>query len=137
MTSPSHELCRCLGQRLERPPRVVRFHRDRQDTAAAGWQRLIEMIEEAAEDRREEFSPLSELSPEHRRQIITLPHAIGKLTTVRHLVLYGPTLGQLTQHADLPGGNFIVAGTAPESDRWQAASRRLPGSWINELATLP
>jgi hypothetical protein len=92
MTSPSHDRCRCLGQRLERPPRVVKFHRNRQDTAVAGWQRLVELIEEAAEDRREEFRPLSELSPEHRRQIITLPQTIGKLTAVRHLVLYRSNL---------------------------------------------
>ena len=92
MTSPSHDLCRCLGQRLERPPRVVKFHKDRQDTAAPGWQRLVELIEEAAKDQREEFTPLSELSPEHRRQIITLPHTIGKLTAVRHLVLYRSNL---------------------------------------------
>jgi hypothetical protein len=35
MTSPSHDLCRYLGQRLERPPRVATFHKHRQDTAAA------------------------------------------------------------------------------------------------------
>ena len=92
MAVPSRDLCRCLGQRLERPPRIVKFHKDRQDTEAAGWQRLTELIEEAAEDRREEFKPLSQLSPEHRRQIVTLPPTIGKLTAVRHLVLYGSNL---------------------------------------------
>lgn len=84
-TEPSRDQCRCLGQRLDRPPRAVKFHRDRQDTETAGWRRLVELIEEAAEDRREEFKPLSELSPEQRRQIVTLPPTIGKLTAVRHL----------------------------------------------------
>lgn len=91
-TDPGRDRCRCLGQRLDRPPRVVKFHRDRQDTEAAGWRRLVELIEEAAEDRREEFKPLSELSPEQRRQIVTLPPTIGKLTAVRHLLLYGSNL---------------------------------------------
>ena len=84
--------CRCLGQRLERPPRGVRFHKDRQDTEAAGWRRLLELIEEAAEDQREVFKPLVELSAEQRRQVITLPPTVGKLTAVRHLVLYGSNL---------------------------------------------
>jgi hypothetical protein len=91
-TKPSRDQCRCLGQRLDRPPRVVKFHRDRQDTETAGWRRLVELIEEAAEDRREEFKPLLELGPEHRRQIVTLPPTIGKLTAVRHLLLYGSNL---------------------------------------------
>jgi hypothetical protein len=90
--SPRRDQCRCLGQRLDRPPRIVKFHRDRQDTEAAGRQRLVELIEGAAEDRREEFTPLSVLSPEHRRQIVTLPSTIGKLTAVRHLMLYGSNL---------------------------------------------
>jgi len=92
MTSPSHDLCRCLGQRLDRPPQIVKFHKERQDTQAPGWQRLLELIEEAAEDRRKEFKPLTELTPEHRRQIVTLPPTIGRLTSVRHLVLYRSNL---------------------------------------------
>ncbi|WP_200827268.1 hypothetical protein [Thermomonospora echinospora] len=50
------------------------------------------MIEEAADDGREVFQPLTELSPEERRQIITLPPTIAKLTAVKHLVLYGSNL---------------------------------------------
>ena len=92
MTSPSHDLCRCLGQRLDRPPQIVKFHKERQDTQAPGWQRLLELIEEAAEDRRKEFKPLTELTPKHRRQIVTLPPTIGRLTSVRHLVLYRSNL---------------------------------------------
>ncbi|WP_271222294.1 hypothetical protein [Streptosporangium carneum] len=49
-------------------------------------------MEEAAADGREEFRPLVELSPDERRQIITLPPTIAKLTEVRHLVLYGSNL---------------------------------------------
>ncbi|MDI2127596.1 leucine-rich repeat domain-containing protein [Yinghuangia seranimata] len=86
------DLCRCLGQRLDRPPRSVKFHNDRQDTGAAGWQHLLELIEEAADDQREEFKPLIELSAEERRQVVTLPPSIAKLTAVRNLVLYGSNL---------------------------------------------
>ncbi|MFF8378819.1 leucine-rich repeat domain-containing protein [Streptomyces sp. NPDC015661] len=37
-------------------------------------------------------STLIELSPEERRQVITLPSSIAKLTVVKHLVLYGSNL---------------------------------------------
>jgi hypothetical protein len=86
------EQCRCLGQRLDRPPRTVKFHKDRQASESAGWQHLLELIEEAADDRREEFKPLVELTAEERRQVVALPPTIGKLTAVRHLVLYGSNL---------------------------------------------
>jgi hypothetical protein len=72
--------CRCLGRRLDRPQRSVKFHKDRQDTEAAAWRRLLELTEEAAEDRREEFNPLVELGAEQRRQVVTLPPTIAKLT---------------------------------------------------------
>lgn len=87
--APNRDRCRCLGQRLDQTPRSVKFHRERQDTEAAGWRHLLELIEEAADDRREEFRPLVELSAGERRQVVTLPSSIGKLTGVRHLVLHG------------------------------------------------
>ncbi|WP_196439032.1 hypothetical protein [Planomonospora sp. ID67723] len=87
------EICRCFDQhRVRRRPRVVRFHAERQDTASAAWHRLLDLVEEAAADGREEFRPLAELSPDERRQIITLPPTIAKLTEVKHLVLYGSNL---------------------------------------------
>ena len=92
MSGLERDQCRCLGQRLDRPPRGVKFHKGRQDTQSAGWQRLLELIEEAAEDRREEFKPLADLSAEQRHQIATLPSTICELTSVRHLVLYGSNL---------------------------------------------
>ncbi|MBC9717714.1 leucine-rich repeat domain-containing protein [Streptomyces sp. TRM66268-LWL] len=77
---------------MSRPGAAPGFHAEIQDTTAPGWLRLLEMIDEAAADRREEFRPLRELSPEHRRQIVTLPASIGRLTAVRALVLYGSNL---------------------------------------------
>ncbi|MET8858593.1 leucine-rich repeat domain-containing protein [Streptomyces sp. NPDC004579] len=86
------DACSCLDQARPRPRARVGFHAERQDTSAPGWRRLLDMVDEAAADGREEFRPLIELSPQDRRQIITLPPSIAKLTAVRHLVLYGSNL---------------------------------------------
>ncbi|MEU6229824.1 leucine-rich repeat domain-containing protein [Streptomyces sp. NPDC047042] len=96
--------CDCLSQvRVSPPGATAPFHAEIQDTSAPGWLRLLELIEEAAADGREEFRPLIELSIEERRQIVTLPASIGRLTAVRSLVLYGsnlvripPEIGELT-----------------------------------------
>lgn len=91
-TAPDRDTCSCFDQYEVEPNRPVRFHSERQDTAAPGWLRLLELVEQAAADRRAQFVPLVELSAEERRQVITLPASIGKLTAVRHLVLYGSNL---------------------------------------------
>ncbi|MYW68104.1 leucine-rich repeat domain-containing protein [Streptomyces sp. SID8379] len=85
---PPVDRCRCFA----RPQGPVEQHADRQDTSAPGWLHLLEVIEEAAADGREVFKPLVELSPGERRQIVTLPSTIARLTEVRHLVLYGSNL---------------------------------------------
>jgi hypothetical protein len=84
--------CGCLSRRRDRQPRKTRFHTDRQDASARGWLRLLDLIEEAAADGREEFKPLAEMDAEERRDIVTLPPTIAKLTAVKHLVLYGSDL---------------------------------------------
>jgi hypothetical protein len=77
---------------FRQPGARVRFHGERQDTASAGWQRLLELIDEAAADGREVFRPLVELTAAERADLVTLPPTIGKLVRVRHLVLYGSPL---------------------------------------------
>ncbi|MFF4185246.1 leucine-rich repeat domain-containing protein [Streptomyces sp. NPDC001691] len=86
------DACVCFDPLRPRPSARVGFHSERQGTSAPGWRRLLELIDEAAADGREEFSPLAELSPEERRQVVTLPTSIAKLTEVKHLVLYGSNL---------------------------------------------
>jgi uncharacterized protein (TIGR02996 family) len=76
------------GPELE-PPQL---HRQVQDTQSSGWKRLLELIEEAAADGRQEFDPRQDLSPEQWRDIITLPKTIAKLTQVYVLTLYGSNL---------------------------------------------
>ncbi|MCP2323350.1 hypothetical protein HDA40_001857 [Hamadaea flava] len=84
--------CTCLEMTSRRPQKPTRFHAERQDVRAPGWIRLLELIEQAAADGREVFTPLTDLTPEQRRQVITLPPTIAKLTAVRHLGLYGSNL---------------------------------------------
>ncbi|MFJ8916345.1 leucine-rich repeat domain-containing protein [Amycolatopsis sp. NPDC102389] len=74
---------------------TVSFHEDIQDHEAEGWQHLLALIDEAAADGRTEFVPFREMSAAERRQIITLPPTIAKLTAVTHLVLYGTNLVRL------------------------------------------
>ena len=90
--SSYRDVCRCFDQTRRQLRARVGFHAERQDTSAAGWKRLLELVDEAAADGREEFRPLVDLSPEERRQIITLPQSIAKLTSVKRFVLYGSNL---------------------------------------------
>jgi hypothetical protein len=78
--------CDCLKQA------EPQFHSDLQDTESVGWKRLLELVEIAAADAREEFAPFEEMTLEARSQVFTLPPTIGKLKSVRHLMLYGSCL---------------------------------------------
>ncbi|MFJ9950660.1 leucine-rich repeat domain-containing protein [Kitasatospora sp. NPDC091207] len=89
---PSSDACACVERRGAGRPRPTRFHPERQDTTAPGWIRLLELVEEAAADRREVFKPLADLTAQERRQVVTLPPSIAGLTSVKHLVLYGSNL---------------------------------------------
>ncbi|PYC66703.1 hypothetical protein C7C45_24020 [Micromonospora arborensis] len=89
---PARDNCDCVGYSAATRPSSVVFHADRQDTEAAGWRHLLALIDEAAADGRAVFKPFVELSAPERRQIVTLPATIAKLTAVKHLVLYGTNL---------------------------------------------
>jgi hypothetical protein len=86
---PVLDRCGCLEYAPRRRARgSTRFHPEHQDTSAPGWTRLLELVEQAADDGREVFTPLVELTAAQRRQVITLPPTIAKLKAVKHLVLY-------------------------------------------------
>jgi uncharacterized protein (TIGR02996 family) len=70
----------------------VALHREPQDTECDAWKRLCDLVEQAAHDQRTAFSPLRELPPEDREDLVTLPASIAKLVAVRELVLYGSYL---------------------------------------------
>jgi hypothetical protein len=79
--------CRCVGYSAATRPTAVSFHGDRQDTQAPGWRHLLALIDQATAEGRTVFKPFAELSGPERRQVVTLPPAMAKLTAVRHLVL--------------------------------------------------
>lgn len=81
--------CRCLTSR------GPRLHDEPQDTESDGWKKVVEAIEQAGRESPTEFAPLRGLTPEEREQVITLPPTIGRLTSVRRLVLYGSALVRL------------------------------------------
>lgn len=90
--------CKCFyfgdGQRKRRgsPPYL---HAETQDTECDAWKRLLDLIEEAVADGREEFAPLREFTPAERAQILTLPATVAKLKAVKTLSLYGSHLIRL------------------------------------------
>jgi hypothetical protein len=91
--------CDCLDGHVP----DVTFHSDQQDTTADGWKRLLELIDQAAADGREEFVPRDDIPDLEWMQIVTLPPTIGTLTAVKRFVLYGshlvripPEIGAMT-----------------------------------------
>lgn len=74
--------CDCFGGHENARGQEVCFHVELQDTHCDGWKRLAELIENAAEDQRKVFAPLSEIPWEEWDQIVTLPPTIGMLKSV-------------------------------------------------------
>ncbi|MFC9330815.1 leucine-rich repeat domain-containing protein [Kitasatospora sp. NPDC057015] len=91
-SAASRDVCRCFDQHEVSNRRRVRFHSERQDASSPAWQHLLALVDEAAADGREVFRPLVEMSPQERRQIVTLPPSIKGLTAVKHFDLYGSNL---------------------------------------------
>lgn len=74
------------------PWKEVHIHDFRQDESSPAWQALLKLVEDAAEDGRESFSPEKSLGPEIWSQITTLPSTVSKLVEVKKLDLYGSNL---------------------------------------------
>jgi len=92
---PDRDRCRCVGHSTATRPATAAFHTEQQDTDSPGWRRLLTLIDEAAADGRTLFKPFLEMSAAERRQVVTLPPTIARLTEVKHLVLYGTNLVRL------------------------------------------
>jgi hypothetical protein len=95
--------CNCFDQRRHQEPTEITFHAEMQDVTCDGWKHLLDLVEEAAADGREEFEPLKEMTLEERNQIVTLPATISKLKSVKRLWLYSsflvripPEIGDMT-----------------------------------------
>jgi len=85
--------CRCLDPQYEHGEwSELKLHTERQDTGCHGWLRLLDLIDEAAKDGREVFSPVRDMTAEQWTQITTLPSGIAKLKSVKHLILYGSSV---------------------------------------------
>jgi hypothetical protein len=114
-----YDLCSCFDYaHVQVPARKVGFHRERQDTSAPGWLRMLALIDEAVGDGREVFKPLVEMSPEERRQVITLPSSVGKLTAVKHLVLYRSNLVRLPAEIGAMAGLEVFEPYTSERLHW-------------------
>jgi hypothetical protein len=72
--------------------RGLTVHVGPQDTEGEAWSLLTRLIDEAAADGRERFSPGADLPVHLWPEIVTLPAAISKLTAVREFDLYGSHL---------------------------------------------
>jgi hypothetical protein len=102
--SVKRQFCDCVDDpKPGEERRDLTLHLAEQDTQCRGWQRLLELIDEAAADGREEFSPARDMDPADWRQIVTLPPTIAKLKSVRHLIVYGsnferipPQIGEMS-----------------------------------------
>jgi hypothetical protein len=96
--------CNCLEpQYTSQSWPALWLHAERQDTACEAWGRLLELIDRAVEDGREELAPGRDLGWEQWAQIVTLPPTIAKLKRVKRLILYGsglvrvpPEVGEMT-----------------------------------------
>lgn len=83
--------CGCVSE--QKPS--LKLHDEPQDTECDAWKKLVDLVERAVVEQPEQFSPLRELTMIEREHIVTLPPAIGKLKSVKSLMLYGSQLVRL------------------------------------------
>jgi len=70
----------------------LKVHSDTQDRESDAWFRMLELIHQAADDKRPVFAPREEMSAEDWEKIVTLPREISRLKDVQVLMLYGSYL---------------------------------------------
>lgn len=87
-----HVVDNAIAQGSQYPWPAMTLHLEAQDTSLPGWTALLQLVEDAANDRRDVFSPKEDLAAELCSQVITLPPSIAKLKRVKTLNLYGSNL---------------------------------------------
>ena len=94
--------CECVARDDKAPITLTTFHTELQDEQAEGWKQLLDLVETAAADGREEFGPFDAMTMKARSEVVTLPSTIAKLKAVRSLKLDGsylvripPEIGEL------------------------------------------
>ncbi len=101
---PQRPRCTCFEAAYEhRAWYELALHTEPQDTECDAWKRLLDLVEDAAINGREEFAPGRSLTSGDWYQIVTLPPTIARLKSVTHLLLYGshlvrvpPEIGEMT-----------------------------------------
>jgi hypothetical protein len=96
--------CHCLDSQYGKAKwSELKLHIEQQNTTCSSWERILELIDGAANDKREEFSPGREMTPEQWTHLVSLPPSIAKLKSVKHFILYGsslvripPEIGEMT-----------------------------------------
>ncbi len=90
-------VCTCLSPQHAKPGKwkELSFHHDYPDKDDPAWLKLLDVIDQAAQDGRTVFEPGAELDWEDWKKITTLPASIGNLKNVRTLLLYGSNLSSI------------------------------------------
>jgi hypothetical protein len=78
--------CNCVDGGVAGPIEPT-FHDEVQDTQCEGWQRLLALVDQAANDGRPEFAPGLKMSRKAWSQVVTLPPTIARLKGVKQLTL--------------------------------------------------
>jgi hypothetical protein len=81
-----------IDKGLPPPWQPTQFHLPQQDKTSRAWNDLLQLIEDAARDKREVFAPKRELGPALWSEIVTLPSSIALLKNVKTLDLYRSSL---------------------------------------------
>jgi uncharacterized protein (TIGR02996 family) len=72
--------------------RATTLERRRQDTHSEGWQRLLELIDEAATSGAHDFAPRRQMTEAQWAQIVTLPATITRMHELRTMFFYSSNL---------------------------------------------
>ncbi|PHR26683.1 MAG: hypothetical protein COA38_14445 [Fluviicola sp.] len=75
----------------------IKVRIDSQNREEDAWRALLEFINQCDKDSAELFHPSQQFQLDHWVHIRTLPKEIGKLKSIKHLMIYGSNLTRLPQ----------------------------------------